>query len=144
MVIENFLNSLSPLMIFIIKIILAAFLGGLIGLERKQKHYGIGIRTASLIVISATSFTIAGLSFFDTTNIGRIVQGLAAGVGFIGAAIIWRQKLDHQWVRGLTTAVIIWFLTALGILIGAGLFLESIIVWLIVLIILLSKKVGIE
>jgi len=142
MVFENF--SLNPLFNFTIKIILAAILGSIIGLERKKKHYGIGIRTTSLIVISATTFTIAGLSIFDATNISRIVQGLAAGVGFIGAAIIWRQQKDHQWVGGLTTAVTIWFLTALGITIGLGLFLEAIILTLIVVVILFLKRLGIE
>ncbi|MEM2707802.1 MAG: MgtC/SapB family protein [Candidatus Pacearchaeota archaeon] len=129
---------------FIIKVIIAAFLGALIGLERKTKFYGIGIRTASLISISSCIFTLAGMAFFDESNISRIVQGLAAGIGFIGAAVIWRQNQDHAWIYGLTTAVIVWFLTAIGILVALSFYLEALLITILVLIILLLKKLGVE
>ncbi|MEM1577668.1 MAG: MgtC/SapB family protein [Candidatus Pacearchaeota archaeon] len=129
---------------FIIKVIIAAFLGALIGLERKTKFYGIGIRTASLISISSCIFTLAGMAFFDESNISRIVQGLAAGIGFIGAAVIWRQHQDHAWIYGLTTAVIVWFLTAIGILVALSFYLEALLITILVLIILLLKKLGVE
>lgn len=133
-----------PLLEFIIKLILSCFLGGIIGLERKiSKHYGVGFRTSALITLSSCSFTIAGIYFFDATNIARIIQGLAAGIGFIGGAIIWKQLHDHA-VYGITTAVIVWFLTALGIIIGIGLYLEAIILTIFVLIVLLLKRFGIE
>ncbi len=130
--------------VFVIRILIAGILGALIGLERKVKHFGLGARTAALICIAACSFTLAGISIFDTSNIARIVQGLATGIGFIGAAIIWRHPEDHQLIIGLTTAAVIWFLTALGILVALGLYLESLIISLIVLIILFLKRVGVE
>jgi len=129
---------------FIIKILVSAILGALIGLERRVKHFGLGLRTSALISLSACLFTLGGLSIFDPTNISRIVQGLAAGVGFIGAAVIWRHQYDHQLVIGMTTAVIIWFLTALGIFVALGFYLESVIVALIGLVILFLKRIGIE
>ena len=129
----------------ILKVLFAAFLGALIGFERKRKGYGIGVRTASLLVISATVFTITAVSGGDPTNIARVVQGLAIGVGFIGGAIIWREpKKDGEFVIGLTTAVTIWFLTALGSFIGAGFYAEAVLVTLIALGILYLKKIGIE
>ncbi|MEM2714045.1 MAG: MgtC/SapB family protein [Candidatus Pacearchaeota archaeon] len=130
--------------LFIVKGIIAAILGALVGLERKTKHFGIGVRTSSLIALSSCIFTLAGIAFFDETNIARVVQGLAAGVGFIGAAVIWRQQTDHAWVKGLTTAVTIWFLTALGILVALGFYLEGLLITLLVLMILFLKRVGVE
>lgn len=138
------LSNFDPLFEFVIKLIISSFLGGIIGLERKiSKHQGIGFRTSALITISSCSFTIAGIYFLDPSNVARIIQGLAAGIGFIGGAIIWKHLRDHA-IYGITTAVIVWFLTALGIIIGIGLYLEAIILTIFVLIILLLKKFGIE
>lgn len=138
-------NALAFDVSIILKTVLAAFLGALIGFERKKKGYGIGSRTASLLSMSAAIFTITGLSGGHATNIARVVQGLAIGVGFIGGAIIWREpKKDGEFIIGLTTAATIWFLTALGIFVGAGFYVESFIITAIALGILYLKKIGIE
>jgi len=129
---------------FIIKAIFAALLGGTIGLERKTKHFGLGMRTASLISLSACCFVLVGINLTDPSAISRIVQGIAAGIGFIGAAIVWRQMHDHSIIYGITTAVTVWFLTAIGALVAIGLYLESFLITVLVLIILLLKRIGVE
>lgn len=128
----------------LIKIVSALISGFLIGLERKGKHFGLGSRTSMLICIGACLFTIVGMSIFDESNLARITQGLAAGVGFIGAAIIWRQEGKGRWIYGLTSAATIWVLTAIGLAIGAGEYFVAIITTIIVLIILLIKRAGVE
>lgn len=133
---------ITPNAEILLRLVVSALLGSAIGYERKSKHHGIGLRTASLISLTACLFTIAGTYNFDATNIARIVQGLAAGVGFIGAALIWKQK--EKMVRGLTTAVSVWFLTAVGIAVGIGNYLVAIASTVIALIILLLKRAGVE
>ncbi|MEM2932823.1 MAG: MgtC/SapB family protein [Candidatus Pacearchaeota archaeon] len=129
--------------LFIVKILVAAILGALIGLERKTKHFGLGARTAALITLTSCAFTLTGMTIFDPTNVARVVQGLAAGVGFIGAAIIWKQTHDHA-VIGITTAVTVWALTAIGIIVALGFYLEVVLLTLIILIILFLKRLGVE
>ena len=128
---------------YILRIILAGLLGAIIGLERKTRHYGIGSRTASIISITSCSFIVVALSL-EPTSISRIIQGIITGIGFVGGAIIWKHRQDHEIVHGITTAVCVWFLTAIGVLIGMGLYFEGILITIIVLIILLLKKIGIE
>ncbi len=127
----------------LIKIILAAVIGFLIGLERRKKHFGLASRTLMLICISACLFTIVGTSVFSDTNLSRVAQGLAAGIGFIGAAIIWKQK-QGKLIYGLTSAATIWALTAIGFAIGAGEYFLAVIVTIVILLILLVKRVGVE
>jgi putative Mg2+ transporter-C (MgtC) family protein len=130
---------------FIIKAAFAALLGALIGLERKTKHFGLGTRTAALISLSSCSFVLAGIAIpSDPTALARIIQGVATGIGFVGGAIIWKQFQDHAMVIGITTAVIVWFLTAIGALVALGLYIESFLITLIALILLLLKRVGVE
>lgn len=128
----------------LIKIVFAVIVGFIIGLERKAKQYGLGSRTSMLICLGACSFTVVGSNILDPSNFARIAQGLAAGVGFIGAAIIWQQKQDHMWIYGLTSAASVWALTALGFAIGAGAYFVAAIATIFILIILLIKRIGIE
>ena len=103
----------------LLRVCIATLLGIAIGFERRAKHYGLGVRTSVLICIGACLFTVVGTTVFDETNIARIAQGLAAGVGFIGGAIIWKQKTGTTWIYGLTSAVSVWALTAVGFAAGA-------------------------
>lgn len=129
----------------ILKVFLSVVIGFIIGIERKEKLHGLGSRTCSLICLGACLFTIGGTLFFNETNLARIAQGLAAGIGFIGAALIWRKiKHEETWVHGLTSAATVWMITALGFVIGAGLYLLAIVSLIIIIIILIIKRFGIE
>lgn len=98
----------------------AAVLGGILGYEREQKGKAAGLRTHILVSLAAAFFVIipqqAGMSIAD---LSRVLQGLAAGVGFLGAGAIIKQSEQGQ-VLGLTTAAGIYFTTAIGIAAGMG------------------------
>ena len=127
----------------LIKLGLAVLFGLIIGLERRAQNYGLGSRTAMLVCAGACLFTIGSLNVLgvdsDGGNIGRIAQGLATGVGFIGAAIIWRQQNNPMMLHGLTSAVTVWVLTAIGFALGVGQYFAAALVTVLVLVILLIR-----
>ncbi len=122
----------------IIKLLLSAGLGMLIGLEREIHKKPAGLRTHAIVSLGACLFTITGLSFIgDGENLSRIIQGIITGIGFIGAGIIFQAK-DR--VRGLTTAAEIWSLAAIGILVGLGNYTVATLATALILIILIPLK----
>lgn len=105
---------------WIVKLLLAAFLGSLIGLEREYHGRPAGLRTHILVSVGAAMITICGLSIGGTNpgaEVSRIIAGVVTGIGFLGAGAIIRTS---DFVRGLTTAACIWFVAALGVTIGLG------------------------
>lgn len=103
-----------------LRLLVAAVLGGLLGYERERQGKSAGVRTHMLVAIGAALFILvpqqAGASTADLT---RVLQGLIAGVGFLGAgAIILGTKQVET--RGLTTAASIWVTAAIGVSAGMG------------------------
>ena len=103
-----------------VRLLIAAILGGILGFEREHKGKAAGVRTHMLVAIGAALFVLipqqAGASTADLT---RVLQGLIAGVGFLGAgAIILGNKQVET--RGLTTAAGIWVTAAIGVAAGMG------------------------
>ncbi len=95
---------------------MAALLGGALGLEREWKGHWAGLRTHMMVSIGCAVFVIAGLGVAGEVHreaATRVIQGIASGIGFLGAGTI--LKLDQkQEVKGLTTASSIWLSAALG------------------------------
>jgi putative Mg2+ transporter-C (MgtC) family protein len=104
----------------IIKLLVALFLGGLIGAEREYRDKAAGFRTIILICVGAALFTIYGLKLSGTGDPARVAANIVSGVGFLGAGAILR---DTGRVVGLTTAATIWLAAAVGMGVGAGEFL---------------------
>ena len=104
------------------RLLLAVALGGVIGFERQLHGRPAGLRTHVLVCLGATLTMILSSSFGEHVDPGRAVAGIVAGVGFLGAGVIVKSK---ELVRGLTTAACIWFVAALGLLIGHGLYLVA-------------------
>lgn len=103
-----------------VRLLIACFLGGLIGYERAISGKAAGVRTHMLVCLG-TAFVLAipqqaGMELMD---ISRVIQGVMAGVGFIGAGAIWKGDGKGD-IEGLTTAASIWFTAAIGISIGLG------------------------
>lgn len=123
----------------IFKLVLATVLGLFIGLEREMHKKPAGLRTHSLVSLGACLFTLTGLAFVGDLGefISRIVPGVATGVGFIGAGIIFQSK-DR--IKGLTTATEVWALAAIGILVGIGAYSIAIVATILILIILVPFK----
>ena len=115
-----------------LKFFLAILLAGAVGLERERKGRSAGLRTHILVCFGSTlAMTVADIiavrwSAADTNVVldqGRIAAGVITGVGFLGAGTIINVGSHH---RGLTTAALIWFVAALGLAIGAGLYTVAI------------------
>jgi putative Mg2+ transporter-C (MgtC) family protein len=106
-----------PLDIVIIRLLLAVFVGGVIGAEREYRNKSAGFRTMIMISLGSCIFTLCSIYIGQPGNADRIASNIVTGIGFLGAGIIF--KADDR-VRGLTTAATIWFTAALGIGVGSG------------------------
>lgn len=120
----------------IVKLLLSAFLGGLVGLERQRHHKQSGIRTMALISLGSCVFSIVSLSFpgADPT---RVIAQIVTGIGFLGAGIIFKSGMN---VYGLTSAAAIWCVASVGILVGINMWQLAIEVTFIILIINIFVK----
>jgi len=114
------------------RLLLAAALGGVIGLERAIHRKTAGIRTNMFICMGAAMFTILSESIPDA-SIGdrtRIASNIVQGVGFLGAGAILHNKAS---VTGLTTAATIWVVASIGMAAGAGDYLLATVATIIIL-----------
>jgi putative Mg2+ transporter-C (MgtC) family protein len=104
------------------RLLLATLLGALIGLNRESQGKPAGLRTHALVSLGAATLTLVGmlLQADESGSASRVIQGLVAGVGFIGAGVILHRN-DGSGVEGLTTAAAIWLVAAVGVAAGAGL-----------------------
>ena len=104
----------------VVRLLVAAGLGAIVGLERETRNKPAGLRTNMLVALGAAAFTLATVSLMPDRAVvdpGRIIQGVATGIGFLGAGSIFRTG-DR--VEGLTTAAGIWVVGALGAACGLG------------------------
>lgn len=120
----------------IIKLIVSAILGGLVGFEREVHRKPAGMRTHSLVCIGSALFTIMSVSIIGAEP-SRIAAGIVTGIGFLGAGMIFKAE-DR--VRGLTTAAELWVLAAIGLAVGMGFYFAALITTLIVIFILIPLK----
>ncbi|MFW6163525.1 MAG: MgtC/SapB family protein, partial [Planctomycetota bacterium] len=105
-------------------------LGGLVGLERELRGRSAGLRTNLMVCLGATMVMLTASAF---PSPGRLAQGALTGIGFIGAGAILRLKGR---IHGLTTAGCIWFMAALGVVLGIGAYAEAVAGTLLVLLVL--------
>jgi putative Mg2+ transporter-C (MgtC) family protein len=122
------------------RIALATGLGYLIGLEREYWGKNAGDRTFALLALGSAAFVGLGVEMFPLTA-DRVIQGVAAGVGFLGAGIIFRGDQDGG-PRGLTTAAASWAVAAIGALAGAGVIWTPIMVTALVIVLLESQRLS--
>src|SRR3712207_4556405 len=114
----------------VLRLAVAAVLGGLVGLERERLEWAAGMRTHALVSLGSALFMV--VSIFGFSDIlaeqhvildpSRVAAQVASGIGFIGAGtIIFRREI----VKGLTTAASIWAVAAVGVAGGGGVFLAG-------------------
>ncbi|MFN2166473.1 MAG: MgtC/SapB family protein [Anaerolineae bacterium] len=121
----------------ILNLVIAALLGGLIGLERETGHRPAGLRTYMLVSTGSALFTILSIYAFPTEggprDTARVAAQVVSGIGFLGAGTVWRSQ---DAVKGLTTAAGLWVAAAIGMAVGAGFGPLALAATLIVLLIL--------
>jgi putative Mg2+ transporter-C (MgtC) family protein len=132
----------------LLRLALAAVLGGLIGVERELREREAGLRTHLLVALGSALFTIVGAyGFRDFLESGgpvvqadptRIAAQIVTGIGFLGAGAIIRQGFS---VRGLTTAATLWVVAAVGLAAGAGYYSAAVITTAVVLIALYPLRI---
>jgi len=102
----------------LIRFLLAALWGGIVGLEREYRSKSAGFRTMIMISTGACFFTIMSNLIGGSANADRIASNIVTGIGFLGAGVIFRGGENR--VSGITTAATIWTVAAVGMGIGAG------------------------
>lgn len=114
----------SDLIESLVRLAVATVLGGVIGLDREITQKPAGLRTHALVSLGSALMTVTALHLsggdptlhVDATS--RVIQGMIAGIGFIGGGVILHK--DGRDVKGLTTAATIWVAAALGVSCGIG------------------------
>lgn len=130
------------------KLLLAALLGAMIGLEREIHGRPAGFRTHLLVSLGSCLYVITSIHFYEVygnhsgsspigVDPGRVAAQVVAGIGFLGAGAIIREKSS---VRGLTTAACLWLAAAIGLSCGVGMFGISLLVTVVSLASLLLLK----
>jgi putative Mg2+ transporter-C (MgtC) family protein len=109
----------------------ATLIGCLLGLDRELRDKPAGMRTHGLVCLGSALITLASLEItftgerLDGAGALRAVQGLMAGIGFLGGGVILRDS-SRTSVQGLTTAASLWVAACLGIACGMGLWLTTV------------------
>ncbi len=118
---------------FAIRLLASILAGGFVGLERQRNNKSAGLRTNTLVALGACIFVLINVKL---TGVGgdptRIIGQIVTGVGFLGAGVILHHGGN---IHGLTTAATIWCSAAVGSLAGLGLFWETLICTLAVVIV---------
>jgi putative Mg2+ transporter-C (MgtC) family protein len=103
-----------------LRLVAATVLAGIIGYERERTGKSAGLRTHMLVALGSAIFVLgaaeAGMAVGD---VSRVVQGIASGIGFIGAGAILKVTTERE-IQGLTTAAGIWMTAAVGVAAGLG------------------------
>ena len=103
-----------------IRLGVAALLGAVIGIEREWVGKAAGLRTHTAVALGAAAFVLIVVeSGAGGDAVSRAIQGIAAGIGFIGAGTILKKSSEED-IQGLTTAATIWLTAAVGAAAGAG------------------------
>ncbi|MEH2135834.1 MgtC/SapB family protein [Nostoc sp.] len=125
------------------RLCLALVIGAIIGLERQMSHKPAGLRTHTLVSMGSAVFTLIIMQTGELQTspdaLSHVIQGIAAGVGFLGAGEIVRQSSQESQrleIHGLTSAAAIWVSAGLGIAAGCGLWQLGLIAGLLTFLIL--------
>ncbi|MBQ2218464.1 MAG: MgtC/SapB family protein [Firmicutes bacterium] len=142
--IDKFIAGFSggQILEMLIRLIAAAVLGGIVGIERSKRFKDAGVRTHSMVgCASALLMVISKYGFLDlinqqgphtwNTDPARIAAGIVTGVSFLGAGIIYRDYQQHS-LKGLTTAAGVWCVAGIGMATGAGMYFLAVFATLLI------------
>jgi putative Mg2+ transporter-C (MgtC) family protein len=119
----------------VVRLLAAMILGAIIGVQRERIGKPAGLRTHMLVAMGSALFVLGSSPVgMSMEGLSRVIQGIATGIGFIGAGAILKL-LDQREVEGLTTAAGIWMTAAVGVAAGMGrigiAFLSVILAWIV-------------
>ncbi len=137
---------ISPLEVtMILRLLVAAVLGGIVGLERGSGDRPAGFRTHILVCVGSTLFMLVSIYGFDgvtaVEDVGtrrdtaRIAAQVVSGIGFLGAGTILHEGLT---IRGLTTAASLWMVSAIGLAVGSGMLLLATVATILTMVTLVT------
>jgi putative Mg2+ transporter-C (MgtC) family protein len=113
-------NDVEHITRILVRLLLAALLGGVLGYEREHHGKPAGLRTHILVAMGSALFVLVPqLGGMNIADMSRVIQGVIAGVGFLGAGAIIKSRSQED-VRGLTTAAGVWTTAAIGVACGLG------------------------
>lgn len=114
------LGDASDVTRMVVRMLVALALGALLGYQRESSGAAAGLRTHMLVSLGSALFILVPLQAgMPLDDVSRIMQGVTAGIGFLGAGAIIKLRSDE--IKGLTTAASIWLTAAVGIAAGMGL-----------------------
>jgi putative Mg2+ transporter-C (MgtC) family protein len=134
-----------PVHEFLIRLTVAAVLGGLIGFERERADSDAGLRTHAIVALGAALFMLVSMYGFASAvhppavvlDPSRVAAQIVTGIGFLGAGVIVFRK---DVIRGLTTAATVWLVAAMGMAVAGGLYIAAIAATVLALIILAAVR----
>jgi putative Mg2+ transporter-C (MgtC) family protein len=138
--VSDLLDAIRPFLSPVGRLMLAALLGAMVGIEREWHHRTAGLRTNTLIALGSAAFTLISIQLVERDGRGdatRILSMIVSGIGFLGGGAILRRRSG---IRGLTTAAAIWVNAAIGMAVGAGFFVLAISATLTTLLVLTVLK----
>ncbi len=130
---------LDPQVEGLVRVVVAGVVAVLVGLERELQQKPAGARTYGLVAVGAALFTVGGIEAFGEGDPGaRVAAQIVTGIGFLGAGTILHMRMH---VVGLTTAAGLWAVAAIGMTIGAGLYILGIGVGVVLFLVLRFLRV---
>jgi putative Mg2+ transporter-C (MgtC) family protein len=137
---ESFNKLYSVEIDLILKFLVAVLCGGAIGMERELGGKSAGLRTSIIVCVGSMLFTV--ISFQMATKFGgdptRIAAQIVTGIGFLGAGAILHER--GRGITGLTTAAMIWLMSAIGVMIGSGSLVSAMVITMAGVFALLALK----
>ncbi len=113
-------GSVEDITRLVLRLVVAVALGGLLGYERESVGASAGLRTHMLVSLGAALFVLIPLQAgMEIGDLSRVLQGVTAGIGFIGAGAILKHSQKDD-IKGVTTAASVWLTAAIGIAAGMG------------------------
>ncbi|MDP3309934.1 MAG: MgtC/SapB family protein, partial [Polaromonas sp.] len=130
------LSDLAQTTQVVLRLMVAAVLGGLLGWEREHTGHAAGVRTHMLVAMGAALFVLVSQQLgMANDDLSRVIQGLTAGVGFLCAGTILKGDKAGD-VKGLTTAAGLWLTAAIGVAAGLGRELTAVLATVLALMVL--------
>ena len=113
----------------LLRLLLAAVIGGVLGYERRQRGQpkAVGIAAMGLVAVGSATYMLLAehIAITDPSALGRAIQSILQGIGFLAGAVIYKGGTDAQ---GIKTATTIWITSGLGLATGTGLWWLALIV----------------